>query len=173
MPILESMVEYLPNFPVWRLTIAAVLVDADRVDEARPHFHYLADDGCANVPADPLYPVTMCGLGLISYAVMPTKGVLQSIYDPLLPFEGTFNFSGVTITEPNGLGLAMAAAALGEHDLADRHFAGAVALCERAGARPFLAGAISTGRGSATIAVTPRAPVNTRSPPWRSVPRSG
>jgi hypothetical protein len=63
---------------------------------------------------------------------------MRDVYDRLAPFSGLFNWSGPTITDPNDLALAMAAAALGRHDAADRHFADAVALCERAGALGYL-----------------------------------
>ena len=45
----------------------------------------------------------------------------------------------IRVTRPNDLGLACAASAAGERDVAERHFAASVELCERAGARPDLA----------------------------------
>ena len=61
------------------------------------------------------------------------------LYEHLRPFAGTFNWSGQTITDANDLGLAVIAATLGRADDADRHFAAAIALCERAGSRANLA----------------------------------
>jgi tetratricopeptide (TPR) repeat protein len=49
------------------------------------------------------------------------------------------NWSGVGISGPNDLGLALTSAALGRHDDADRYFASTLELCERARARCWLA----------------------------------
>ena len=53
--------------------------------------------------------------------------------------RGIFNWTGGTIGEGNDTGLAIAAELLGRPDDADRHHADAIALCERAGARAYLA----------------------------------
>ena len=66
-------------------------------------------------------------------------GVTELLYEALLPFAGIFNWSGGTISEGNDTGLAAAAEMLGRPDDADRHHADAIALCERAGARAYLA----------------------------------
>jgi hypothetical protein len=60
---------------------------------------------------------------------------MRSIHDRLLPFAGFMNWSGVGISGPNDLGLAMTSAALGYYDDADRYFASTLELVERAGAR--------------------------------------
>ena len=75
----------------------------------------------------------------MAYRVRPPERVLKSIYERLLPFTGFMNWSGVGISGPNDLGLAMVAAALGRHDDADVHFAATLALCERADARAWIA----------------------------------
>ncbi len=136
---LEGLVESSPGAPVWRVALAGSLVESDRVEEARPHFMWLADDDCANVPRDVEYPVTLCGLARMSYRVRPPAPAMHSIYDRLAPFSGIFNWSGPTVTDANDLGLGMAAATLGRDGDADRHFATAIDLCERAGARAYLA----------------------------------
>ncbi|MDZ4825980.1 MAG: tetratricopeptide repeat protein [Actinomycetota bacterium] len=136
---IEGLVESQPGAPVWRVALAGVLVECNRIDDARVHFMWLAEDDCAKVPNDVEYPVTIDGLARMAYRVRPPDTVLHSIYDRLLPFRGFMNWSGVGISGPNDLGLAMAAATLGRHDDADRHFAAALALCERAQARCWLA----------------------------------
>ena len=65
----------------------------------------------------------MCGLARLSYRMQPPEPVVRSIYDRLAPFSGIFNWAGAIITDPNDLGLAMVAAALGRPDDADRYFA--------------------------------------------------
>ena len=91
------------------------------------------------LPGDPLRPRSMCLLLGVD------KATAASIYDQLLPHAGTFNWAFAIVAEPNDLGLAGAAWAAGEPDVADHHFAASVELCERAGARPDLAGPTTTG----------------------------
>jgi hypothetical protein len=136
---LEGLVESQPGAPVWRVALAGALVECDRVDDARPHFMWLADDDCANVPPDVEYPVTIDGLARMAFRVQPPEPVMQSIHDRLLPFAGFMNWSGVGISGPNDLGLAMISAALGRPDDADRWFGASLALCERAGSHCWVA----------------------------------
>ncbi|MEX0665483.1 MAG: AAA family ATPase [Acidimicrobiia bacterium] len=135
--LLAQRVVESPGAPVWRVALAGALVESDRVDEARPHFHALADDDCAGTPPDITFPVVVCGLGRISYRIKPDAAIVRSIYEHLAPFSGYFNWTGGTIADANDLGLAMAAATLGDDDAADTHFAKAIELCERAGARAY------------------------------------
>ena len=131
-PAIEDLVRDQPGLPVWRLALAAALVESDRVEEARPHYGWLAADSCANVPLDMEYPVTLCGLGRLSLRVQPDPAIVVDVYERLLPFAGTFNWSGGNIQDPNDLGLAVAAAALGRDSAADGHFAAVIELCDRA-----------------------------------------
>ncbi|MDP9332306.1 MAG: AAA family ATPase [Actinomycetota bacterium] len=136
---LEGLVESQPGAPVWRVALAGVLVESDRIEDARAHFMWLAENDCAKVPCDVEYAVTLDGLARMAYLVRPPDTVLRSIYDRLLPFTGFMNWSGAGISGPNDLGLAMTSAALGRHDDADRHFAATLALCENAQARCWMA----------------------------------
>jgi hypothetical protein len=138
-PLLEERVNGAPDVPVWRVALAGALAESERSDEALVHHLWLAEDGCANVPRDVEYGVTIAGLGRQAYRLRPPKPIMRDVYERLLPFAGLFNWSGPTITDPNDLGLAMCAAALGQPGDADRHFADAVALCDRAGARSYSA----------------------------------
>jgi len=135
--LLAQRVEAAPGAPIWRVALAGALVEADRVDEARPHYHFLADDDCAGTPPDIVFPVVLCGLGRLSYRVRPEEAIVRSIYEKLAPFTGYFNWTGGTIADANDLGLAMAAATLGDDAVADDHFSKAIDLCERAGARAY------------------------------------
>jgi hypothetical protein len=136
---LEDLVESQPGAPVWHVALAGALVECDRVDDARAHFMWLADDDCANVPPDVEYPVTIDGLARMAYRVQPPEAVMRSIHGRLLPFAGFMNWSGVGISGPNDLGLAMISAALGYCDDSDRYFASTLELVERAGARCWIA----------------------------------
>jgi tetratricopeptide (TPR) repeat protein len=157
-PILEGLVDSQPGAPVWRVALAGALVESDRVEDARPHFMWLAEDDFATSPRDVLYPVTLCGLARMTYVLAPPEPFVRSVYDALLPFRGIFNWSGPTLSDASDAGLAMASAALGRHDDADAHFADAIALCERAGARAYLAryhfdwSRVLSGRGDRSAA---------------------
>ena len=137
--LLADMVERTPTLPLLRLVLLGVYVETDRIDEARPHYMWLADNECANVPHDVEYPVTLCGLGRMALDVRTPTPLVEYMYDRLAPFAGSFNWSGQLLTDPNDLGLAVMDAVLGRADDADRHFAAAIELCARAGARANLA----------------------------------
>ena len=117
--------------PPWRA--------ANRVEEARVHFDWLVADDFARVPSDTTFPVTLCGLGRLCLRLGVGEATAAAIYDRLLPHAGTFGWTFATVSQPHDLGLAGAAWAAGERDVAERHFAASVELCERAGARPHLA----------------------------------
>jgi hypothetical protein len=138
-PLLEGRVEAAPDVAVWRVALTAALTESDRVDEARVHYLWLAADGCAKVPADVEFAVTVCGLARTAYRVRPSNAIMRDVYERLAPFAGLFNWTGSTVNDANDFGLAMTAAALGRPDDADHHFADAVDLCDRSGARPFVA----------------------------------
>ena len=50
--LVEARVESSPGVPVWRIALAGALLESDRLDEARVHHLWLAENGCANVPHD-------------------------------------------------------------------------------------------------------------------------
>ena len=137
-PTMEELVRTQPGAPAWRVGLAGALMRCGRLEEARVHFDWLSADDCARVPGDAYFPVTLCGLGQGCLALGADEAVAASIYDHLLPHAGTFNYTPA-ITDPNDLGLAGAAWAAGEVEVADRHFVASAELCERAGARPYLA----------------------------------
>ncbi len=139
LPTLAALSESTPDIPLLRLVYTGALVETDRLEEARPHFAWLAGNGCANLPLDFEYPVTLCALGRFTFDLRPAAEISTYLYEHLLPFAGTFNWSGQTITDANDLGLGVIAAALGRPADADRHLAAAIALCERAGSRANLA----------------------------------
>jgi class 3 adenylate cyclase len=138
-PLLESRVEGFPEVPVWRIALAGALLESDRVNDARVHHLWLAENGCANVPHDAEFAVTMCGLGRETYFLQPPTAIVRDVYERLLPFAGLFGWSGACMSDLSDLGLAMSAAALDRPDDADRHFADGIAICKRAGARSYLA----------------------------------
>ena len=61
-------------------------MESDRVDEARPHFEFLAADECANMLPDVEFPVILCGLARLSFRIEPGPAVLRPVYEQLAPF---------------------------------------------------------------------------------------
>ncbi len=138
-PAIEDLVTAQPGLPTWRLALAGAFYECDRYEEARAHYDWLVADECAALRRDPMYPVNLCGLARMAPHVNPPRAVVEFLYEALLPFAGIFNWTGGTIGEGNDTGLAIAAEVLGRPDDADRHHTDAIALCERAGARAYLA----------------------------------
>ncbi|HEY5173916.1 MAG TPA: hypothetical protein VIK54_19475, partial [Acidimicrobiia bacterium] len=136
---LADLVESTPALPVLRLVLAGAYVETDRIEEGRPHYMWLAENECANIPPDLEYAVTLCGLARMAYDVRPPVPIVEYIYEHLAPFAGRFNWSGQLLTDPNDLGLAVIDGTLGRNDDADHHFAAAIELCGRAGSRANLA----------------------------------
>jgi hypothetical protein len=136
---IEQLVETQPGAPVWRVALAGALSESVRADEAVEHVEFLTADGCANVPPDVEYPVTLCGLARLTRTVQLDEPTMRHLYDRLLPFAGTYNWSGTSLTDANDHGLGTLAARLGDFEASDAHFAAAVALGERSGADPYLA----------------------------------
>ena len=83
--------------------------------------------------------MALAGLARMAYRVQPPEAVLHSIYTRFLPFAGFMNWTGIMISGPNDLGLAMVCATLGRHDEADGYFASTLAPCEQAQARVWIA----------------------------------
>lgn len=136
-PLLEGLVASQPGAPVWRIALAGAAAFARRDDIVREQFTWLTVDGCANIPNDVEFPVTVNGLARIAPQVEPGPEVLEVLYDALLPFAGTMNFTGASIADANDIGLGCVAALQGRHEVADGHFRDAIALAQRARAVPY------------------------------------
>ena len=138
-PLLEGRVKSNPDVPVWRIALAGAYLESERDDEAMEHHLWLAENGCANVPHDAEYAVTVAGLAREVYFLRPSETIMRDVYERTLPFAGLFGWSGAGMSDLADLGLAMNAAALGLDAEADRHFTEGIAICERAGTRSYLA----------------------------------
>lgn len=134
-----QLVAEQPEVPFIRAVHANFLSCAGRHDDARTQYLVVVEDGLRKIPNDIWYPLTLLELARLAVAVRPTTEVLNELHRRLEPFAGTFTGIEQLIADANDSGLAMITAALGRHDESDAHFAAAIDLCERAGARPFLA----------------------------------
>lgn len=137
LPLLEGLVESQPTLPVWRIALAGASYFAGRNDQLREQVEWLSTDRCARVPLDLEYPVTLCGLGrLAPYADLDAE-TCEFIYATLVPFAGTMNYTGTSISDANDVALACLADHLGRHEVADGHYRDAIALADRARAIPY------------------------------------
>jgi hypothetical protein len=136
-PLLQGLVTSQPGAPVWRIALAGAASFARRTDIAQEQFEWLTIDRCANIPNDVEFPVTVCGLARIAPDVDASADVAEFLYDALRPFAGTMNFTGLSISDANDVGLGCVAHVLGRYDAADAHFRDAVELAERARALPY------------------------------------
>jgi tetratricopeptide (TPR) repeat protein len=131
---LESLLALDP-FGSWCLPVlrAAALAHGGRKDDARTVFLQYAPEG----PAAALRAMGPALLLDVAPFVLDLgdAGWMQEVYEVLLPFEGRNSVNLVLLTSdgPIAYHLGLLARALGRADDAARHFAAALAMCERAG----------------------------------------
>jgi hypothetical protein len=122
-------------FGSWCLPVlrAAALARSGRKDDARAVFLQFAPEG----PAAALRAMGPALLLDVAPFVLDLgdAGWIQEVYDVLIPFEGRNSVNLVLLTSdgPIAYHLGLLARALGRADDAARHFAAALAMCERAG----------------------------------------
>lgn len=138
-PAIEHAVAAIA-IPAWRAALAFAYDIAHRRDEARAEFDALAADGFAALPRDAtwlsgmLLLASLCG----RLADIPRARIL---YGRLLPYHDRIavNRPLVIAVGPVASALGVLAGQLGEWSAAEAHFAQALSLSERMGARPWQA----------------------------------
>jgi tetratricopeptide (TPR) repeat protein len=136
-PLLEGLVESQARLPVWRVALAGACYFARRFDVVHEQVSWLAADGCARVPLDLEYPVTLCGLGRLAPYADLDEPTCEFLYGALTPFAGMMNYTGTSISDANDVALASIADRLGWFEKSDHHYRDAVVLADRAGAVPY------------------------------------
>jgi AAA ATPase domain len=143
---LEGSIRHLiadfPAVPAWRCALAVLLVDADRLAEARALVDALAPDHFAAVRRDFLYPAALAWLAQVA-AALNDAAYARTLYRLLEPFAER-NLV-VSVYSPGCLGsahryLALLADTLGDVQRAVEHAEAALATNARLGARAALAG---------------------------------
>ena len=137
--LVASSVDEFPTYPVWRCVFVATNALLGREDEARDALEALAEDDFAALRPDEGWLV---GVSLLSEAVrlLRDERRAQLLHDRLLPYADRV---GVIYTEistgavARHLGLLASTAAA--WSAAERHFARALEVNRRIGARPQLA----------------------------------
>ncbi len=119
------------------MALAGAAYFARDLEVVREQFEWLTADDFSRIPPDAEYPVTLCGLGRLAPSADAAPDVCRSLYEALAPFAGLMNYTGTSIADANDIGLACGANQLGRFDVADGHYADAIALADRAGALPY------------------------------------
>jgi tetratricopeptide (TPR) repeat protein len=145
LPELEATLRrFVDRFPAnlgWRATLAVLLCEAGRRDEAREHVERLAADEFAGLPRNHLYLYHLAILAIACSALGDRRRAAR-LYDLLLPYADR---NVIVARLPLGtLGsasqhLGLLAATLSRWDAAAAHFTAAMQAHERMGAAPFLA----------------------------------
>ena len=122
----------------WTRVLAWVHVEAGDLDTARSSL--AAAEALGPLPRDWTWLITSLFTGVVQAALDDRTGAAES-YEALLPYAGRLAVAGTNspVFDAVDTCLAVLAATSGDHDAARRHFAAAVALNERAGARVWLA----------------------------------
>jgi tetratricopeptide (TPR) repeat protein len=140
---LLELVEYMrlryPTLPIMSALVMALLLDRGRCDEARCHFEDLAADEFSTIPRDAVWTAT-CALLAEACFAFQDRARAATLYDLLTPYAD----QNTSVASTGSLGalaryLGILAATLGRHADAMAHFAAALAINERMGARPWLA----------------------------------
>ncbi len=124
--------------PVWRIALCGVYLQTGRLELAKPHVEAVGADDFAMVPRNVAFLLTCSSTARVAGQV-GALDVAEAAYHHAAPFDDSFPFAGVGFETPVGIGVGVAAAALGWYDKADQHFAKSHALCTRAGAASYLA----------------------------------
>lgn len=136
---LRRALDEYPGYRSFRCMVLVSLCELGRLDEARRLFDRLAVDDFRGLPKGNEW---LCTLTLLTEAVdvLDDRNRAATLYDLLAPYAGQV----VLIAAEVSLGpvfrpLGMLASLMGQREAARRHFEDSMAMCERMGARPWLA----------------------------------
>jgi class 3 adenylate cyclase len=146
--ILRANVEAMPHIPAWRATLARLYCETDQFAEAREQVDILR----ANDFHHPLNWSWAAYVVNLSEPVsdLRDRSAAAVLYERLRPIAGQVLTALVGCAGSFALWCGMLAACLGRWEDAERHFADALAMNERLGARPY---AVRTRRAWADMLV--------------------
>ena len=128
-----------PGYRSVRCILLTLLIEAQRLDEARGLFDQLATDDFAGFPKDNewLFAVSLLAEVAVELDDRPRA---RTLYEQLVPYSGLVALAGSEVSlGPVDRPLGSVAHFLGRADDACRHFDAAIATCQRMGARPWTA----------------------------------
>jgi DNA-binding SARP family transcriptional activator len=136
----RQLIALYPAIPAWRTGLALLLVELGRMDEARAEFDALAAVGFESLPRDANWLIGVTLLAEVCGALRDGERA-PALYALLEPYAGRNVVVGRAAT-CNGSAsrlLGILAATMRRWDEAERHFADALEMHERIGARPWQA----------------------------------
>ncbi len=135
-PLLRRNADRLPGMRRWRCSLALVLAEVGRVEEARKELEQLAAHDFEDLPRDVSWFVTMALLAELC-TLLDDRPRARRLYELLVPYEGRNVVStGAAYLGPLARYLGMLAMTIGEDERALGHIETARSAAERAGARP-------------------------------------
>ena len=147
-----SIVAQAPiEYPTVRATLALILAEGGRREEALEHMQVLSDLGWDQVADDQSEGVSLAiAAGVCSILGAAATGMAASIYERLRPYAGTavvIRAPAAGCIGPADQYLGLLARTMGDLALAEVHFEAALRLAWRMGSPPFIAAAeIQLGR---------------------------
>jgi DNA-binding SARP family transcriptional activator/tetratricopeptide (TPR) repeat protein len=137
-PAVARFVDMYPALPAWRVALGLLHLELGRPEAARTELDHIAAGGFDALPRDANWLIAMTLLAELSAAVGdPLRA--EELYVLLAPFANRNVVVG-RAASCNGSAsrpLGQLAAAIGDWDRAEGHFADALAMHERMGARPW------------------------------------
>jgi class 3 adenylate cyclase len=139
-PALKGFIERYPSVPGWRAALAWVLSDLGREAEARDEFEQLATNRFGQIPRDVNWLVSMSLLAE-TCALLRDARRAATLYELLLPYADRCVVVSFAVASFGSVAryLGMLAAAMSNWEEAAQHFARAIEVDERMGARPWVA----------------------------------
>ena len=136
----ESFMREYPAVTAWRAAVALAWTEAGREDEARATIRDLARDDFAALPRDANWLVAMVCVAIAAER-LGERSVAATSYRLLEPYadRNVVVGGGWACEGSASLYLGYLAAFLGRYERADEHYAAALRMNERIGARPFVA----------------------------------
>jgi class 3 adenylate cyclase len=135
---ISALVSAQPGLPLWRVCLAFLYCETDRLVLARPHFDMLAAGGFADLPLDITWLNGMVVLAMVAAALGDeNRGAV--LYQSLLPYSGRNACNGPACMGPVDRALGLLATLAGRFGEADGHFAASAELARRMRAPTFLA----------------------------------
>jgi tetratricopeptide (TPR) repeat protein len=124
----------------WRSSLALLLADNGRLDEAKAEFEIVAARDFVDTPKDATWSISMAMRSEIAYLVGDRRRA-ELLYELLTPYDGRFVvlFTRILYGGSFSYYLGALATTLDRWDDAERHFSAAVAENEGLGALPFVA----------------------------------
>jgi DNA-binding CsgD family transcriptional regulator/tetratricopeptide (TPR) repeat protein len=138
-PVLRLAVQVAEESGLWLPGLAAAFAEMGMLEEARRAFTPLAKDGFAGIARDTMWPCCLTFLAEVCVA-LGDRAHAEVLYREIEPHRGLNVVVGFTVClGPAERLMGGLAALMGRRDDAERHFAAALELAERAGSRPWQA----------------------------------